>query len=76
MSINKNIYIVKIKSGCSENKIENFGNNRYFVKVKQINFNEVNEKLIEMFSNYFGVPKQRIEIISGIEDSNKVLKIN
>jgi len=71
----RNEYTIRVKSGSSKRKIENFGNNRYLVKVAFINHNDINKELIIMFSKYLGVPPGRIRIISGIDENDKILKI-
>jgi len=75
MTILRNTSTIKVKSGCQQSKIENFGNDRYLVNVISTNHTEVNKELKEIFSHYFGVPASKIQIISGIGDDNKILKI-
>ncbi len=36
---------------------------------------KANKELIEVLSNYFGVPKGKIKIVSGEKSHNKVLEI-
>ena len=73
--ITQNNFTLKVKIGCSQQKIENFGNDRYLVKVTSTNHTEINQELKEMFSHYFGVPTPRIKIVSGIDENDKKIRI-
>ena len=74
--ITQNNFTLKVKVGCSQQKIENFGNDRYLVKVTSTTHDKINLELKEMFSHYFGVPAPRIQIVSGIDKNDKKIRID
>lgn len=53
---------VKVKPGASKNEVRKKG--------------KANEKLVELLSDFFNVPKSKIEIIKGQVSREKQIKIN
>ncbi|PIN89836.1 hypothetical protein COU57_05215 [Candidatus Pacearchaeota archaeon CG10_big_fil_rev_8_21_14_0_10_32_14] len=75
MALLRNTATLRIKPGCQESKIENFGNDRYLVKVTSKEQTQIITELKEMFSHYLGVPASKIQIFSGLGDNDKTLRI-
>lgn len=67
---------VKCKTNQSKQSIENFGNNRYLVKLKSSpENNEANIELINMLAHYFIVPPSHIRIKSGMSNDEKLIEV-
>jgi uncharacterized protein YggU (UPF0235/DUF167 family) len=66
---------VRVKTNCSEQKIEDFGNHRYLVYLKSApEDNKANIELINLLSKHLGVPPLKLKIISGLTNRDKVLE--
>ncbi len=64
---------VKIKS--KEEKVEKT-DNEYVVYVKEPPIeNKTNRALIKLLSQYFGVPKSQVTILSGMKSKRKIVEI-
>lgn len=69
------IYL-KVKTNCSKQKIENFGNNRYLVYLKSPPENDrANIELINFLSKEFGTPVKNINIKSGRNSDKKIIEV-
>ena len=67
---------VRVKTGCSENSIEEFGDKRYLVHLKnRPEDNKANIELINLLAKHLGVPALKLKIISGLTNRDKVLEI-
>jgi len=67
---------VRVKTGCPENSIEEFGDKRYLVHLKsKPEDNKANIELINLMGKHLGVPPLKLKIISGLTNRDKVLEI-
>jgi uncharacterized protein YggU (UPF0235/DUF167 family) len=67
---------VRVKTNCSETKIENFGDRRYLVYLKsRPENNEANIELIRAMAKLIGVPSTKVKITSGLSSKDKILEI-
>jgi len=67
---------VRVKTNCSEQKIENFGERHYLVYLKSSpEDNKANIELLNMMSKVLGVPALKIKIVSGLTSRDKTLEI-
>ncbi len=70
------IYI-KVKPRSGKREVENFGDGRYLVYLKESPKNgKANDELIKVLSKYLGTPATRIKIKTGFTSSNKMLEIS
>ena len=66
---------VRVKTGCSENSIEEFGDRRYLVYLKsQPENNKANIELINLLAKHLGVPPLKLKIVSGSSSRDKILE--
>jgi uncharacterized protein len=71
-----NKFQVRVKAGSNEQKIEDFGGNRFLVYLKSApEHNEANIELLNMMAKHFGVPATKIKIVSGLTNKDKTLEI-
>lgn len=69
-------FYIRVKTGCSEQSIEEFGDHRYVVHLKcEPYHSKANIELINMFAKHVGVPALKLKIISGLTNKDKVLEI-
>lgn len=67
---------VRVKTNSSEQKIEDFGGNRFLVYLESSpEKNEANIELINLMAKHFGVPATKIKIVSGLTNKDKTLEI-
>lgn len=67
---------VKVKTRSSERKIENFGNDRYLVYLKEEpEHNKANIELINLLAKYFSTPFADIKIKTGLTSNEKMIEI-
>jgi uncharacterized protein (TIGR00251 family) len=67
---------VKVKPNSSEQKIENFGEGKYFIYLKSIpKNNKANIELINLLSKEFKVPVDKIKIKAGKTSKKKIIEI-
>jgi len=65
---------VKVKPGSRKNEIKEIEPNYFEIKVTApAEKGKANEKVIELLSKHFKVPKSRIEIISGAAYKEKII---
>lgn len=70
------IFEIKIQAGSKHESVEKISDNQLKVKVKDRPIEgKANERLREVLSEYFGVPKSAIEIIKGAHSKNKLVEI-
>ena len=68
---------VKVKPSSSKQEIQDFGNSRYLIYLKEApENNKANIELINLLSKHFGTPHQRIKIKTGSNSSEKMLEIS
>lgn len=68
-------FYIRVKTGCSEKSIEEFGNNRYVVHLTcEPYHNQANAELINFFAKHVGVPPLKLKIVSGLTNKDKVLE--
>ena len=66
---------IRVKTGCSENLIEDFGDRRYLVHLKnQPKDNKANIELINLLAKHLGVPPLKLKIIAGLSSKDKILE--
>jgi len=67
---------VKLKPNARIDSVELISGGKYSVAVKKpAQEGKANKALIDLLSEYFDVPKSRIEIIKGHKSKNKVIEI-
>ena len=67
---------VRVITRAKKNEVIDLGNNNLKVKLTVPPARgKANKKLIELLANYFGTSKSCIEIISGVKNKSKVVKI-
>lgn len=73
-SLEKKLWI-HVKAGSKQQGVKK-GKDRLDVKLKsQPVRGKANKELMEVLSNFFGVPKNYIEIIKGAKSRNKLVKV-
>jgi len=69
-------FYIRVKPSSSQQKIEDFGNNRYLVYVKSpAENNEANIEMLKILGKHLGVPSTKLRIISGINNKDKVVEV-
>jgi len=67
---------VRVKPKAKKEEVKKISEEEYEVKVKEPpEGGRANERLIELLSKYFKVPKSSIRIVSGHTSRNKVVEI-
>jgi len=67
---------VKVKPNSNKEEIQEFGNNRYLVYLKEApEHNEANIRLINMLAHHLGVPPGKIKIKFGQSASEKLIEV-
>lgn len=67
---------VKVKVHSGKQEVENFGDGRYLVYLKEHPENgKANDELIKVMSKHLGTPAGRIKIKTGFTSPNKMLEI-
>jgi uncharacterized protein YggU (UPF0235/DUF167 family) len=67
---------VRVIPNSSQQKIENFGGNRFLIKVTgEADKNEANIELINMLSKYFTTPVHKIKIKAGLTGRDKISEV-
>jgi uncharacterized protein (TIGR00251 family) len=67
---------VKVKPKSSQEGIKDLGNGKFEVRVNEVpEGGKANERVIELLSEYFKVPKSSIKIKYGQTSKNKVIVI-
>lgn len=70
-------FYVRVKTRATQEKIEEFGDHRYLVYVKEVaNHNEANIAMLNLMAKHLGVPAMKLKIIAGLTNQDKVLEIN
>jgi len=70
-------FYIRVKTGCSEQSIEEFGDHRYLVHLKsRPENNEANLELLRFFAKHIGAPSIKLKIVSGLSVRDKVLELN
>lgn len=66
---------ITVKPKSKEERVEETDNGYVaYIKEQPIE-NKANKALIKLLSEYFGVPKSRIAILSGIKSKQKIVEI-
>jgi len=66
---------VRVKTSCSEQSIEDFGDKRYLVHLKnKPEDNKANIELINLLAKHLGVPPLKLKIVSGLTSKDKILE--
>ena len=67
---------VKVKPGASENEVKKIDESLYEVRTTTIpEKGKANEKVIELLSDFFDVPKSKIKIIKGQASREKEVEV-
>lgn len=67
---------VRVKTGASEQSIEDFGEGKYLVYLKSVpTHNDANRELINLMAKHLGVPALKLKIVSGLTNKDKTLEI-
>ncbi len=57
-------------------KVEDFGNHRYLVKMKErAEDGRANLELLRILSKYLGTPTSRIQFVTGLHSRDKILEV-
>lgn len=68
---------IKVKPSSSKQEIQEFGNMRYLVYLKEPpENNRANIELINLLSKHFGTPVSRIKIKAGLNNNEKLIEIS
>lgn len=67
--------VVKARLGSAKQKIESFGNSRYFVWLTSGTHEAANQELVSLLSKYFVTPVSKFEFRSGLESEDKILEV-
>ncbi len=66
----------KVNTKSKKTDVINVGDNEFIVRFNALREKgKANEKLIELLSEYFGVSKSQIKIVSGFTSSNKIVNL-
>ncbi len=67
---------VQVKTNCSEQKIEDFGEHNYLVYLKSApENNKANVELLKLLGKHLGIPSTKLQIVAGNGSRNKVIEI-
>ena len=67
---------LKVKTKSGRRSIEDFGNNRYLVYLKEEpENNKANIELLNLLSKHFGVAASRIKIKTGLYHDEKMIEL-
>lgn len=67
---------VKVKPNAKIEKVEKLADNEFAVWVTaQAKEGKANQAAVELLSEYFGIPKSRINIVTGYKSKNKIISI-
>ena len=67
---------VKVKPGSKQNLVERIAEGRYTVRVKEKAIEgRANDAVVELLSEYFDLPRNRIMVIKGLKGRNKVIEL-
>jgi len=71
------IYVeIKVKTGCSENSMEEIKTGHYKVRVKALPVKgEANKAVIKVVAAFFNIPKSSVKILRGQRTSRKLVLI-
>jgi uncharacterized protein YggU (UPF0235/DUF167 family) len=68
-------FFITVKPRSREERVEKI-NNGYVAYIKEQPIeNKANKALIRLLSEYFGVPRSRIAILSGVRSKQKIVEI-
>lgn len=68
--------MIKVKPNSKESKVEKTAEGEFVVRVKAPpKEGKANKEVITLLSEYFGVQKAQIEVVSGHAGKNKVVEI-
>ena len=68
---------VKVKPRSKRNEVQHLGDQLYHVMVTAPPIDgKANDRVIELLSEYFGVPKRNIKILSGMKSRMKKVEIS
>lgn len=74
MTLEKKLWI-HVKTGSKQQRVKK-GEGRLEVKLKSRPVKgEANKELMEVLSNFFGVPKNYIKILKGAKSRNKLVRV-
>ena len=67
---------IKVKPNSKQQKIEKITDTSFEVCVKsKPERGKANKEVISVLANYFNIPKNRIQIIKGLKNRKKIVKI-
>ncbi len=67
---------VRVKPYSRKNELKITGDNEFVAQINQPpSEGRANKALIELISDYFGVPKSAVQIITGHKSKNKIVEI-
>ncbi|RUM31708.1 MAG: DUF167 domain-containing protein [Aquifex sp.] len=68
---------VKVTPKAKKEEVKKVSDNQFIVKVKEApEKGKANERVIELLSKHFGIPKTKIKIVRGATSRNKVIEID
>ena len=67
---------VKVKPGASKNEVKKIDENLYEVRTTTVpEKGKANEKVVELLSDFFDVPKSKIKIVKGQTNREKEVEV-
>ncbi len=69
-------FSVRVKPNSSEQKIEDFGGNRYLIYVESAaENNDANIEMLKMLGKHLGIPSTKLRIVAGASNKDKVVEV-
>lgn len=70
-------FVIRVKPNARQAKVEKLNDNEFLVRVRSpAKEGKANEETIELLSEYFDIPKTRIEIFKGHKSKIKLINID
>ena len=67
---------IRVKANAKEYRVEKINEREFFVRVKEPpKEDKANKAVVGLLSDYFGIPKSKITIVSGMKSKQKVVEL-
>lgn len=68
--------VVKVKANARQNLVEKIDDGDYVVHTTELPVDsKVNEKVLELLGEYFGIARNRLRVVRGLSSHNKIIEI-